>query len=89
MFELDETLDLAVHLLTTKSLLTYANGRSGGPIPHAVNKATGEDYGRIDLPAQVNTAPMTDMHEGRRYIVLSVGGPDFPAEHVALALPEE
>jgi glucose dehydrogenase len=35
-----------------------------------------------------NTAPMTYMHKGKQYVVLSVADPDVPAEHVALALPE-
>ena len=47
----------------------------------------GKSKGRKDR--QPNTAPMTYMHEGRQYIVLSVAGEGFPAEHVALALPEE
>jgi hypothetical protein len=31
---------------------------------------------------------MTYVHDGRQYIVLSVGGPGEPAQLVALALPE-
>jgi hypothetical protein len=32
---------------------------------------------------------MTYMHEGRQYIIVSVGGRGHIGEHVALALPEE
>ena len=76
-------------ILTTKSLLIYGEGRGGAPLLHAVDKKTGEELALVDIPATTNTAPMTYMHEGRQYIVLSVAGRGFPAEHVALALPEE
>ena len=75
-------------ILVTKSLLIYAQGRGGAPILYAVDKKTGEELGHVEIPAPVNTAPMTYMHDGRQYIVLSVAGPGFTAEHVALALPE-
>ena len=42
-----------------------------------------------EIPATTNTAPMTYMHQGRQYIVLSVAAPGHPAELVALALPQE
>ncbi len=76
-------------IVTTKSLFIYGEGRSGAPLLHAVDEKTGEELGTVKIPAPTNTAPMTYMHEGRQYIVLSVAGEGFPAEHVALALPEE
>lgn len=42
----------------------------------------------VHLPAPTNAAPMTNVHEGWSYIVLSVAGPGEPAPLVALALPE-
>ena len=30
---------------------------------------------------------MTYMHDGKQYVVVAVGGTDYPAELVALALP--
>ena len=39
-------------------------------------------------PAEAGLA-MTYMHEGRQYIVVSVGGGGEPAELVALALPRD
>jgi quinoprotein glucose dehydrogenase len=76
-------------VLTTKSLLIYGEGRSGAPLLHAVDKATGEELAEIELPGPTNTAPMTYVHEGRQYIVVSIGGRGVIGEHVALALPED
>ena len=77
------------NVLVTRSLLYYGEGRSGDPVFHAIDKATGREVGRIGIPATTNTAPMTYMHNGRQYILLSVASaPDNPAEIVALALPE-
>ncbi|MEK9504756.1 outer membrane protein assembly factor BamB family protein [Gaopeijia maritima] len=76
------------NILVTKNLLFYGEGRGGDPLLHVVDKATGEELYTIDLPAPTNTAPMSYMHEGRQYIVLSVGGAGVPARLVALALPE-
>jgi quinoprotein glucose dehydrogenase len=53
-----------------------------------VDKKTGKEIAKVEIPAAVNTAPMTYMHEGKQYIVLSVAGPGVEAEHVALALPQ-
>ena len=77
------------NVLTTRSLVIYGEGRSGDPILHAVDKATGEEVGWLDIPATTNTAPMSYMHNGRQYILLSVArAPNVPAQIVALALPE-
>ena len=76
-------------ILTTKSLLIYGEGRAGGALLHAVSKKTGEEIAQVEIPAPTNTAPMTYMHEGRQYIVLSVAGRGHAAEHVVLTLPEE
>ena len=75
------------NILTTRSLLFYGEGRGGDPLLHAVDKMTGEEIARIELPATTNTAPMSYMHDGVQYIILSVAGPDVPAELVALRLP--
>ena len=76
------------NLLTTKSLLFYGEGRRGDPWFHALDKRTGEEVARIELPATTNTAPMTYLHGGRQYIICAVAGAGHPAELVALALPE-
>ena len=77
------------NILTTKSLLFYAEGRGGAPILHAVDKKTGQELGELALPAPGNTAPMTYLHNGRQYIIVSVGGAGRAGEFVALALPED
>ncbi|MBO6575894.1 MAG: PQQ-binding-like beta-propeller repeat protein [Rhodothermales bacterium] len=77
------------NVLVTKSLLYYGEGRSGDPVLHALDKATGEEVARLSIPATTNTAPMSYMHNGRQYILLSVAdAPDVTARIVALALPE-
>jgi quinoprotein glucose dehydrogenase len=73
--------------MVTKSLLMYGRGRGAEPIFHAVDKRTGEEIGRVEIPAPTYTAPMTYMHEGKQYIVLSIGGADHPGSFAALALP--
>jgi glucose dehydrogenase len=77
------------NILSTKSLMFYAEGRRGAPILHAVDKRTGRELGEVALPAPGNTAPMTYLHEGRQYIIVSVGGPENPGEFVALTLAED
>ncbi|MFW6202357.1 MAG: PQQ-binding-like beta-propeller repeat protein [Gemmatimonadota bacterium] len=74
-------------ILTTRTLLLYGEGRRGDPWLHAVDKRTGEEIARVELPATTNTAPMTYVHEGRQYIVVAVAGPGVSARLVALALP--
>jgi quinoprotein glucose dehydrogenase len=59
----------------------------GGTHFKALDKATGETLWSIDLGVGQNNTPMTFMHEGKQYIVVSVGSTDYPAELVALALP--
>ncbi len=76
-------------ILTTKSLLFYGEGRRGDPWLHALDKKTGKEIARVELPATTNTAPMTYMHKGRQYIIAAVGGRGSPGELVALSLPEE
>jgi quinoprotein glucose dehydrogenase len=53
----------------------------------ALDKATGETIAEIELPNAQVGLPMTYMHEGRQFIVMSVGGGGQPAELIALALP--
>ena len=76
------------NLLVTKTLLMYGEGRGGEEHFRALDKKTGKEVGNVDLPARTNTAPMTFMHEGHQYVVVSVASPSVPAELVALALPD-
>ncbi len=75
--------------LVTSSLLFYGEGRGGGPWLHAVDKESGEEVGRVELPVTTNAALMTYMHEGRQYIVAPAAAPGHAAELIALALPEQ
>ena len=50
---------------------------------------TGDQLAEVEIPGPTNTAPMTFMHEGRQYIVVSIGGRGVVGQHVALVLPEE
>ena len=75
------------NLLVTKTLLMYGEGRGGDRYFHALDKATGTEIGKVQLPAQTNTAPMTFMHNGRQYIVAAIAGAENTAELVALRLP--
>lgn len=65
-------------VITTKSLVIYGTGRSGGPpgsTPqlYAVEKSTGRQLGAVTIPARTSAVPMTYMHQGRQYIVFASG----------------
>ncbi len=77
------------NILVTKTLLFYGEGRGQDPVLHVVDKRTGEHLTTLDLPAPTTTAPMSYVHEGRQYIVLSVAGAGEPAQLVAFTLPED
>ncbi len=74
--------------LVTKTLLMYGEGRGAAPIFRAVDKATGEELGAIEIPGSTFTAPMTYMHEGRQYVAVAIRLPDGEYGLVALRLPE-
>jgi glucose dehydrogenase len=79
-------------VITTKSLVIYGTGRSGGPPKvapqlYAVDKATGKQVGAVEIPSKTSAVPMTFMHKGRQYIVFATGGGANPSL-VALALPQ-
>lgn len=72
--------------LLTKTVLIYAEGpRQGTPALVALDKATGNELGRVELPGSPIGVPMTYMAEGKQYIALSISG--SPPEIVAIALP--
>ncbi len=59
----------------------------GGKMFRAFDKKTGKIVWEMELPAGISGAPMTYMVNGKQYIVVAVGGRNFPGELVALALP--
>jgi quinoprotein glucose dehydrogenase len=78
-------------IITTKTLVIYGTGRSGGPPKppyhlYAVDKATGKDVGQVEIPAKTTAVPMTFLHQGRQYIVFATGAGAKTAL-VALTLP--
>ena len=83
-------------LLVTRTLLFSGDGAGlfasgpggGGPNLRALDKATGETLFEMELPANETGLPMTYMANGRQFVVVAVGARGFPAELVALALPE-
>jgi quinoprotein glucose dehydrogenase len=76
-------------VLVTRTLLFAGEGASGAAMFRALDKATGTTIAEIELPNAQIGLPMTYMHEGRQYIVISVGGGGEPAELIALALPTD
>ena len=65
---------------------TTPNGKRGALL-RAYDKKTGEDRGAVYMPAPQTGCPMTFMLGGRQHIVLTIGGPGFPAELIAFKLP--
>ena len=59
----------------------------GGKMFRAFEKKTGKIAWEMELPAGTSGAPMTYLLNGKQYIVVAVGGRNFPGELVALALP--
>jgi quinoprotein glucose dehydrogenase len=77
-------------VITTKSLVVYGTGRSGGPPGppqlYAMDKATGKQVGSVTIPSRTSAVPMTFMHQGKQYIVFATGAANA-ISLVALALP--
>ena len=65
---------------------TTPNGKRGALL-RAYDKKTGEDRGAVYMPAPQTGCPMTFMLDGKQHIVLTIGGPGFPAEMIAFRLP--
>ena len=66
---------LAVPPMTvTPTLLMYASQASDGT-PHlfAVDKTTGEELARVEVPAVSRYGMMTYVHEGKQYVILQTG----------------
>ena len=81
--------------LVTKTLLFLGeasdavSGKHGSPGPRkfrAYDKATGQVIWEKELPVGMTGAPITYMANGKQYIVLPVGGKDYGAGWVALAV---
>ena len=83
-----------VGTLVTKTLLiagepqvTSAAGHPRGALLRAYDKATGKDAGAVLMPAQQSGSPMTYMFNGKQYIIVAIGGGNYPGELLAFRLP--
>jgi quinoprotein glucose dehydrogenase len=74
-------------MLVTSTLLIHAQTTGDGPKLVARDKATGQQVGSIDLPANASGAPMSYAVNGRQFIALSVQNTPA-AELISLALPD-
>jgi len=63
------------------------NGTKGAYL-RAYDKATGQDAGKVEMPAGATGAPMTYMLAGKQYIVIAVGAPGYPGEYLVYRLPD-
>ena len=82
-----------VGTLVTKTLIIAGEpqpttaGHPRGALLRAYDKATGKDAGAVLMPAQQTGSPMTYMLNGKQYIVIAIGGGNYPGELVAFRLP--
>ncbi|HWP37592.1 MAG TPA: PQQ-binding-like beta-propeller repeat protein [Gemmatimonadales bacterium] len=79
-------------IIVTKTLLIYGTGRNGQDNPpglYAVDKATGKQVGKVQIPSRTTAVPMTFMHNGRQYIVFATGLGGMNNSLVALTLPRK
>ncbi len=70
-------------MVVTATMLIYAADSSDGtPSLFAVDKATGEQLGKITAPANSRYGMMTYVHKGKQYVMLQTG-----SKLTAMALP--
>jgi quinoprotein glucose dehydrogenase len=60
----------AAQIVTPSMLLYTGNGGDGTPYLFAVDKASGEELGRVELPGNPRYGMMTYMHDGKQYVVI-------------------
>jgi quinoprotein glucose dehydrogenase len=79
--------------LVTRTLLIAGEaqattaGHPRGAMLRAYDKATGADGGAVLMPAPQSGSPMTYMLNGKQYIVVAIGGGNYPGELIAFRLP--
>jgi len=74
----------AVTMITTANMLVYSDMDHDGEtaLLYAIDKKTGEEVGRIEVPAQSRYGMSSWMHDGHQYIILQNG-----AKLTAMAFP--
>jgi quinoprotein glucose dehydrogenase len=83
-----------IGILVTKTLIiagepgtfTMPDGRQGAML-RAYDKTTGKESGAVYMPTGQTGTPMTYMLNGKQYIVVAIGGQNYPAELLAFRLP--
>ncbi|ALO45357.1 PQQ-binding-like beta-propeller repeat protein [Pseudohongiella spirulinae] len=71
-------------MTVTSTMLMYASTFGDGtPALYAVDKETGEEIGRVEVPGVSRYGMMNFQHEGKQYVVLQTG-----STLTALALPD-
>ena len=75
----------AAQMTVTRSLLIYAgNASDGTPHLYAIDKASGEQVGKVEAPANSSYGMMTYVHEGKQYVILQTA-----SKLTAMALYED
>jgi quinoprotein glucose dehydrogenase len=80
--------------LSTKTLviageagvITTPQGR--GAYLRAYDKMTGADAGTVYMPAGQTGSPMSYLWQGKQYVVVAIGGGNYPAELLSFKLPD-
>ena len=52
----------------------------------AHDKRTGEVVGRVDIPVEGSYGMMTYMYDGAQYVIVQIGGSEYPSSLVTLRL---
>jgi quinoprotein glucose dehydrogenase len=85
-----------IGVLVTKTLAIAGDGGvsttpSGqrGAMFRAYDKATGTEVGAVYIPAPQTGSPMSYLHNGQQYVVVSVSGGNYSGELIAFKLPQE
>jgi quinoprotein glucose dehydrogenase len=73
--------------MVTASLLLATEGSGGPAVLNAHDKKTGRKLGTVKLPAAGQYGMMSYLHEGKQYVVVQIGGSQYPGSLVALRLP--
>jgi quinoprotein glucose dehydrogenase len=81
------TLTTKTLVVSGESIFTTTETGARGAMLRAYDKATGKDAGAVFMPAPQGGAPMTYMLNGKQYIVVTVGGANYPGEILAYRLP--
>jgi quinoprotein glucose dehydrogenase len=78
-------------VINTRTLVIYGTGRGGGPNEapfylYALDKTTGREVAKAEIPSRTSAVPMTFMHQGKQYIVFATGAVNNTAL-IAMTLP--